>query len=131
LTNQWRQHYNLPPSPEFITLGGGTLSVPKTTLSVVASEEGIWYHREMLKNTKKILEYRILITPDLRTGTNKKCFAAYVPVLGIATDGDTVEEARANAEELTSFHLDSLKKEGKPLPRETNVDFISTAKVSI
>ena len=80
---------------------------------------------------KKFLEYRILITPDVRTGTGKKCFTAYVPVLGIAADGDTVEEARINAEKLASFHLESLKKEGGLIPRNADADFIATAKVTV
>ncbi|OGF77324.1 hypothetical protein A3I27_03795 [Candidatus Giovannonibacteria bacterium RIFCSPLOWO2_02_FULL_43_11b] len=85
----------------------------------------------MQKRTRKFLEYRILIIPDTRTGTGKKCFTAYVPVLGIAADGDTVEEARINAEKLVFFHLESLKKEGKQLPLDTEADFITTAKVSV
>jgi len=85
----------------------------------------------MQKRTQKFLEYRILITPDIRTGTRKKCFTAYVPVLGIAVDGDTVEEAHLNAEKLASFHLESLKKEGGQLPLDTEADFITTARVPV
>lgn len=60
----------------------------------------------MKKRTKKLLEYRILITPDIRMGSRERCFTALVPVLGIAADGNTVEEAYRNAEELITFHLE-------------------------
>ena len=85
----------------------------------------------MPKRIKKVLEYRIFITPDIRTGTNKKCFTAYVPVLGIATEGDSVEKARVSAEKLIAFHLESLRKEGKPPPKEIGADFITTARVPV
>ena len=85
----------------------------------------------MPKGMRKFLEYRILITPDVRTGTGKKCFTAYVPVLGIAADGDTVEKARINAEKLASFHLESLKKEKGQIPRNADADFIATARVTV
>ncbi|HEY4527461.1 MAG TPA: type II toxin-antitoxin system HicB family antitoxin [Candidatus Paceibacterota bacterium] len=95
----------------------------------MASEEEMCQNYSMTKKARKILEYRILITPDIRTGTNKKCFTAHVPVLGIVADGDTVEDARNNAEKLIAFHLDSLRKEDKPIPQEIGMDFITTAKV--
>lgn len=44
----------------------------------------------------KVLNYRIIIEPDQETGTNKPGFTAYCPTLGIADDGDTVEEALKN-----------------------------------
>jgi len=44
----------------------------------------------------KVLNYRIIIEPDTRTGSNKSCYSGYCPTLGIADSGDTVEEAIAN-----------------------------------
>lgn len=46
-----------------------------------------------MKRPKKYFEYRVLITPDVRVGSRERCFTAFVPILGIATSGDTVEEA--------------------------------------
>ena len=67
---------------------------------------------------KKILNYRIIIESDQRTGTNKPCFSIYCPALGLADSGDTIEEAMLNMTNLINFHLDSLSKEGEPIPVE-------------
>jgi len=44
----------------------------------------------------KILNYRIIIEPDKRTGSNTSCYSALCPILGIADSGDTIEEAIEN-----------------------------------
>lgn len=86
----------------------------------------------MSQNIKKYLEYKILITPDTRIGSRKRCLTAYVPVLGIATSGDTVEETFINAKELIAFHLESLHKEGRPFPLEdTGNEFVATARIAV
>jgi antitoxin HicB len=42
-----------------------------------------------------------------------------VPALnGIATQGETLEEARAMAEDLIRGYLQSLRKRGEPIPLE-------------
>lgn len=84
----------------------------------------------MKQHIKNYLEYRIVIAPDVRTGSRRTCFTAFVPVLGIAAEGDTVEEARENAKNLITFHLESLKKEGAALPIEVVThEFITTARI--
>ena len=45
---------------------------------------------------KQVLNYRIIIEPDKQTGTGKPGFTAYCPTLGVADDGDTIEEALQN-----------------------------------
>lgn len=86
----------------------------------------------MRQKTKKYLEYRIVITPDVRIGSRERCFTALVPVLGIATSADTVDEVFANAKGLIIFHLGSLRKEGKSLPPEDiSGEFITTARVAV
>lgn len=84
----------------------------------------------MKQQSKNYLEYRIIIAPDVRMGSRRACFTAFIPVLGIAADGDTVEEARENAKNLIAFHMESLKKEGLALPVEAVAnEFITTARV--
>lgn len=84
----------------------------------------------MKQHIKNYLEYRIIIAPDVRTGSRRTCFTAFVPVLSIAVDGDTVEEARENAKNCIAFHIESLKKEGATLPVEAVAhEFITTARV--
>ncbi len=43
-----------------------------------------------------ILNHRVIVKPDQYTGTNKPCFTAYCPALGVADGGDTAKEAMKN-----------------------------------
>ena len=88
----------------------------------------------MAKQTKKILNYQIIIYPDKTTGTNESCFTAYCPVLGIADSGKTIEKAFENVKNLIKFHLECLKKEKSPIPKGFSLDkeeIITTARVSV
>ena len=86
----------------------------------------------MAKRIKKYLEYSVVIAPDTRTGSDKKCFTAFVPALGIATDADTVEEAFARIKKLITFHLESLRKEDKTIPLERGEsEFVATARIPL
>lgn len=67
---------------------------------------------------KKILNYRVIIEPDERVGTNESCFSIYCPILGLADSGDTIEETMNNMTDLIKFHLESLTKEGELIPVE-------------
>ena len=67
---------------------------------------------------KKILNYRILIEPDQRTGTSAECFSVYCPTLGLADSGDSIEDAIQNMKRLIQFHLESLAKEKEEIPEE-------------
>ena len=86
----------------------------------------------MRRQGKRYFEYRIVITPDTRTGSGEPGFTAYVPALGIADGGDTVEEAFDNVRKLIAFHLESLHKERRSLPEEqSRAEFITTARVAV
>ena len=86
----------------------------------------------MRRRPKRHIEYRIVITPDIRTGTGEHGFTALAPTLGIATGGDSVEEALQNIRELITFHLGCLRKEKRSLPMEQPApDFITTARVAV
>ncbi|MEK7534531.1 MAG: type II toxin-antitoxin system HicB family antitoxin [Patescibacteria group bacterium] len=81
---------------------------------------------------KKVLNYRIVIVPDERTGTNKPCYTAYVPVLGIATDGDTIEEVLGNVKDAIRIFVTSLIEDGENVPLEpVGEELITTASVEI
>ena len=67
---------------------------------------------------KQMTNYTIVIEKDTRTGTDEDCYTAYVPVLGIAADGDTPDVAQQEARDLIEFHLQSLQDEGEDLPLE-------------
>lgn len=86
----------------------------------------------MRQRRQRYFEYRIVITPDTRTGSGERGFTALVPALGIATDGDSVEEALRHIQEMIAFHLECLRKEKQPLPVEQpTADFITTARVAM
>jgi predicted RNase H-like HicB family nuclease len=76
--------------------------------------------------------YRILIQPDIRTGTNTPAYTAFVPTLGIATDGDTIDETLFNAKEAIEAFVHSLKADGLDVPREQEGSYlVGSAQVSI
>lgn len=81
---------------------------------------------------RKILNYLIVIEPDIRIGTNKPCFSVFCPILGLTDSGDTIEEAVSNMEKLIKFHLDCLVKENELIPIERpEKGLISTIQVSV
>ena len=80
----------------------------------------------------KTFNYRIIVEPDERTGTNKPCFTAYCPTLGLADDGDTLQEALENIKRLINFHIENLAAEGKEIPfDETSKDVITSVSVEV
>jgi len=50
-------------------------------------------------------------------------YTVTVPALpGLVTSGRTLDEAKAMALEAITCHLESLRKDGEPVPAETEVD---------
>ena len=59
--------------------------------------------------------YTVILTPDLQEGG----YTVRVPALpGCNTQGDTREEAIANAREAIEGYLETLKELGRPIPEE-------------
>ena len=58
-------------------------------------------------------EYTVVYAPDPEGG-----YVATVPLLGIATQGETMDEARVMATDAIRGFLESLEKAGEPIPRE-------------
>jgi len=69
---------------------------------------------------EKLYRYTVVFEPAEEGG-----FIAVVPALpGVATQGDSLEEARANARDAIKCYLESLAEDGLPIPTEptpTNV----------
>lgn len=63
-----------------------------------------------------VLNYRIIVEPDEYTGTNKACFNAYCPTLGVADGGDTIEEALKNVKGAIEAYVESLIEDKQPVP---------------
>ena len=79
-----------------------------------------------------ILDYRIVVKPDKRSASNKPCFVAYCPTLGVADDGDTVEEALANIRKTIVFHLKCLQEEKKEVPVDNpNEELVTNTQVKL
>lgn len=78
----------------------------------------IRYSYAILRSTMetKILNYRIIVEPDVRTGTNESCFTASCPTLGIADSGDTIEEAIANIKNGIKAWVEALAYDNQPVP---------------
>ena len=70
---------------------------------------------------KIVLNYRVIVEPDTRTGTSEKCYTAYFPTLGIADDGDTIDEALGNMKEGIRCYIEALIKENKEVPNPDNL----------
>lgn len=80
----------------------------------------------------KVLNYRVIVKPDKRTGTDKPCFSAFCPTLGVADDGDTFEEALANLKKLIKFHLGCLVKEKEEiLADDPGKEIITTTRIEL
>ncbi|OGM69768.1 hypothetical protein A2975_00220 [Candidatus Woesebacteria bacterium RIFCSPLOWO2_01_FULL_44_14] len=70
---------------------------------------------------KTVLNYRVIVEPDTRVGTDEKCFTAYCPTLGIADDGDTLDEVLENIKEGIRCCLEALKKDDEAIPSPDNL----------
>jgi antitoxin HicB len=65
----------------------------------------------------KILNYTVIMTPDETGGYVVTC-----PALpGLVTEGDTLEEARAMAADAIRGYLESLQKDGEPIPTDESI----------
>ena len=80
-----------------------------------------------------ILNYRIIVEPDVRVGTNEPGFSAYCPTLDIADGGDTIEAALFSIREGIKCRVEALIAEGIPVPQPDNVEttVVATSKVKI
>ncbi len=64
----------------------------------------------------KNLSYHVILEHE-EQGT----YSAYVPALpGCFSQGDTIEEAIQNAREAMECHIESLRKDGLPIPNPSD-----------
>lgn len=71
---------------------------------------------------KFILNYRVIVEPDIRLGTNEKCFTAYCPTLGVVDDGNSINEALENIKEGIQCYIEALVKDRVEIPRPDNLN---------
>ena len=78
----------------------------------------------------RVLNYRIIVSPDEETGSDKPGFTAFCPTLGVADDGDTVEEALQNINGAIDAFVESLIEDGEAVPVDSpQSDLITTTQV--
>lgn len=80
---------------------------------------------------QQVTNYTVVIEKQKRLGTNNVCYMAYVPVLGIATDADTIEQLEKDITALIKFHVESLANEGETIPIETKHTFVTRSEVML
>ncbi len=64
--------------------------------------------------------YNVIVTPDRRSGTGELCYSVQCPALGLADEGETIDEALKNIKQLVTFHLQSIAAEGEVIEDEAN-----------
>ncbi len=74
----------------------------------------------------KILNYRIIIEPELNKKTGKKVYVGFCPKLGVSDWGKTVETVIDNIKEAIECHLESLVKHKKDIPAPDEPEFMVT-----
>ena len=82
---------------------------------------------------KYVADYRVVIEPDEELGSGKPGFTAYVPKLGVADSGYTVEEALTNVTEGIACWIEALLEDDEPIPTPDRIkeDIVTTASVEI
>lgn len=74
---------------------------------------------------QKSYTYSAILTPSTEGG-----FIVTIPALsGCITEGDTLEEAMANARDAVALTLEALETHGEPIPRELAPSFMSVVSV--
>jgi antitoxin HicB len=71
--------------------------------------------------------YTVLLTPDPDVGG----YTVTVPLLpGCITEGDTLEDALANAREAITVHVGGLEQDGEPVPEEHKAPQLALVEVT-
>jgi antitoxin HicB len=60
-----------------------------------------------------------------------EAYAVLVPVLGIATHAETIEQGLDRARELIAFHLESLAAAGEFIPTEATAPVVAAVDVAV
>ena len=80
---------------------------------------------------QKVANYTVIIEKQKRLGTENDCYMAFVPLLGIATEADSIEQVEKEIRDLIQFHVESLVEEGGEVPVETEQAFITRSEVML
>jgi predicted RNase H-like HicB family nuclease len=73
------------------------------------------------------MRYTVLLLPDSETGV----FVAYVPALGVTTQGTSVEDALAMAKEASELVIEDMAERGEDVPLEEAGAVVSSIDVEL
>jgi len=73
------------------------------------------------------MRYTVLLLPDSETGV----FVAYVPALGVTTQGASVEDALAMAKEASELVVEDMTERGEDVPVEELGAVVSSIDVAL
>jgi antitoxin HicB len=74
-----------------------------------------------------VYRYTVLLVPDDVEGG----YTVLVPALpGVVTQGETLEDALAQAREAIALHLEGLALDGEPIPQEREAPVLKSVVVS-
>ena len=79
----------------------------------------------------KVLDYQIIVSKDEYPGGGGAGFTAYCPTLGVADDGDTIDQALANVREAIELYIESLAQDGLPVPIDQPEMLITSLQIPI
>jgi antitoxin HicB len=90
---------------------------PGNWISIERIAVGDGKPNSVYNQSMRILNFTVVMTPDVTGGYVVTC-----PALpGLVTEGDTLEEARAMATDAIHGYLESLKKDGQPIPTDGSI----------
>ena len=73
------------------------------------------------------MRYSVLLLPE----TDPDVYVAYVPVLGVVTQGDTLEDALVAAREAAVLAVRGMAADGEEVPTEPAGAVVSAVEVTI
>lgn len=83
-----------------------------------------------MKQSKAVLDYRVILRLDKSLCSEKSCYVAFCPTLGVVDDGDTPQEALDNLQGTITFHIECLQQEHKEIPVDRpNEELVTTTQV--
>jgi predicted RNase H-like HicB family nuclease len=73
------------------------------------------------------MRYTVVLVPDEEIGG----YVAYVPAVGVTTQGDSIDDALAMAADAAGLKLDVMVENGEELPSEETQAFVALVDVPL
>jgi predicted RNase H-like HicB family nuclease len=77
---------------------------------------------KFLQGEEKTMKFKIILEPDFERGEKGGYVVSCPSLPGCHSQGDTLEEARANIKEAITAYIESLKKHNEPVPIEEEIE---------